>query len=378
MANIVDKYFTRKKKQLYDYCKMINEFLVYNDDQIWKSSSEFNELVKSTINEYIDNYYFKPMDNFENYNEYLGELVKCDNRFKTILVCSQKNLSNELKTNNYKVSLYIISLIVYTSVVLNRFTYPYNNYKISVKNVSSIIDPMFKNVSFITYKYSSKVNKELTYLIKKNDGLESRFFNSLNELNSEESKNIYECIDKNKKFYKIIYKYHIEGLDTYRDKDVEKYMKRITGDLNTISYELSTTCALKSRMRGSDITLLFPIKLDFYEKESEINKLFRVTSNGGIKDIIKFYIEYDDFKNHMGIIRILSNAGFKMALNYKDNRELPYGTFNEIKTATIENEFLEINKSNIESWKNNGVEFIIKENNEPISELEMLGLKEEN
>lgn len=378
MANIVDKYFNRKKKQIFDYSKLINNYLTYDNNQIWNinSSIDFNELIKKIISIYIDNYYFKSINDFEKYNEYLGDLIKCDNKFKTILVCSFNSISEEFKIGNYKISLYILSIIIYTSIVLDRFTYPYNNYKINTKNILSIVDPMFKNISFVKYNFNSKINKDITSLIRKNDNLESRFFTFLNSLNTDTSKNLYESINNQNKYYKISYKYNIPELREYRPKDVKKYMKRIADDLNCISYELATVAALKSRKLGKDIYLLFPINLEFYEKESEIKKLFKITSNQGIKNIIKFYVDYDDYKKYTGIVRILSNSGFEVVINIEDNREVPYGVFNEIKLAFITNEFLEKNKRNLEAWKNNGVEFVIKEISDSINELQMLGLEE--
>ena len=378
MANIVDKYFGKKKKQIYEYCKSVNEFLIYDKNQIWKTTSELNEFLKDIISSYVDKYYFDNIENFEGYDELFGSLIKCDDKFKTIIVCTDNIIPKELKIDNYQTSIYTISLLIYTGIVLDRFTYPYNNYKINIKNVYSIIKSMFNSVSFIKFKENSKNIKLLTSLIKKNDNLESKFYKSLDELNTEVSSNLYESVDLEKKYYKTTYKYNISGLDGYRTRDVEKQMKRIYDDLNCLSYELTTTAALKSRMLNKDITILFPVKLEFYQKESEINKLFRVISNECIKSIIKFYVEYEDFKKNASMVRILSNAGFKIVLNFENTKEVPYGTFSEIKIATINNDFLEVNKGNIESWKNNGVEFVIKEKGTEVSELEMLGLKEEN
>ena len=161
MANIVDKYFNKKKKDLYEYSKMINTLLEYKNDQIWTNDSEFNEYIKKIVNKYVEMYYFTSIEDFTNYKEYLGALVKCDDRFKTILVCAVDSIDEERKQGNYKVSAYIASLIVYTAVALNRFTYPYHNYKINITNVFSIIDAMFKNIDFVVYKDSSKLRKEL-------------------------------------------------------------------------------------------------------------------------------------------------------------------------------------------------------------------------
>ncbi len=336
MANIVDKYFNKKKKDLYEYSKMINTLLEYKNDQIWANDSEFNEYIKKIVNKYVEMYYFTSIEDFTNYKEYLGALVKCDDRFKTILVCAVDSIDEERKQGNYKVSAYIASLIVYTAVALNRFTYPYHNYKINITNVFSIIDAMFKNIDFVVYKDSSKLRKELVGIIKENAISEDKFFKNLDSINTDNSKNIYESIDLENKYYKVNYKYEIPEFKNYRQKDANKFFKRIKDDLNVLSYELTTISALKSKLLNKDITFLFPTDLEFYKKESEINKLVKVISNEEIKNKIKLLVNYDDYNKNREVIRILKNVGFELALIFDSSVDVPYKTFNEIKLAIVQ------------------------------------------
>ena len=378
MANIVDKYFIKKKKQIFDYCKSVNEFLLYDNNQVWKTDSELNEFLKNTISSYVDKYYFTPLEEFEEYSEFIGPLIKSDNRFKTILVCALENIPNNLRIGNFKISLYIMTLIIYTSVVLDRFTYAYNNYKVNLTNVESIVEPMFNGVSFIKFNPDHKKMKMLTNDIKKNDFIEKDFIDSIGDLNSEVSKNLYEAIDNENKYYKVIYKYDIPELKDFRKRDIEKYFKRIKDDLNCISYELSTLSALKIKMLNKDINILFPVSLEFYQNEIELNKLVKIMGNAEVKSIIKLYASYDDYKKNPGIIRLLTNAGFGIVINFEDSLEVPYGTFNEIKEVTINHDFEDFNKGNINSWRESGTKFIQKTMvaTKPVEELEMLGIRE--
>ncbi len=376
MANIVDKYFNKKKKDIYEYSKMINTLIKYENNQIWNNDSEFNEYIKKIINRYVEMYYFKSIENYTEYEEYLGALVKCDDRFKTILVCAVDSISEENKKGNYKVSAYIASLIVYTAVALNRFTYPYHNYKINITNVFSIIDAMFKNIDFVVYKDNSKLRNELISIIKKNNNCEDKFIEYLDIINKSNSKNVYESVDLESKYYKVSYKYDIPEFKNYRQRDVAKFFKRIKDDLNVLSYELTTIAVLKSKLLNKDITFLFPAELEFYKKESEINKLLKVTSNEEIKNNIKLLINYDDYNKNKEMVRILINAGFDLALEFDSPSDVPYRTFNEIKTAVVPRDFMNVNKGNVDSWKENGINFVIKsEIKEISSELEMLGLE---
>lgn len=376
MANIVDKYFNKKKKDIFEYSKIINTLLTYENNQIWTNDSEFNEYIKKIINKYVEMYYFKSIEDFTNYEEYLGALVKCDDRFKTILVCAVDSILEENKKGNYKVSAYIASLIVYTAIALNRFTCPYHNYKINITNVFSIIDAMFKNIDFVVYKDSSKLRNELVSAIKKNDNCEDKFFEYLDSININNSKNLYESIDLENKYYKVNYKYNIPEFKNYRQKDVIKFFKRIKDDLNTLSYELTTITVLKSKFLNKDITFLFPIELEFYKKESEINKLVKVTSNEEIKKKIKLLVNYDDYNKNKEMVRILLNAEFDLALEFDNPVDVPYRTFNEIKTAIVPIEFINVNKGNMDSWKENKINFVINgEIVKVFSELEVLGLE---
>ena len=376
MANVVDKYFNKKKKDIFEYSKMINALLEYKNDQIWNTDSEFNEYIKKIIDRYVEMYYFKSIDDFSNYEEYLGALVKCDDRFKTVLVCAVDSISEEDKQGNYKVSTYIASLIVYTALALNRFTYPYHNYKINITNVFSIIDAMFKDIDFVVYNDSSKLRKEMVAAIKKNGGCEDKFFEYLDSLNNENSRNVYECIDDENKYYKVNYKYQIPEFKNYRQRDVSKFFKRIADDLNVLSYELTTISVLKSKLLNRDITFLFPANLEFYKKESEINKLVKVISNEEIKKSIKLLVNYDDYTKNKEMVRILLNAGFELALIFDSAEDVPYRTFNEIKFAVVPREFMVVNKGNMDSWNDNEITFVTKgEIIKEYSELEILGLE---
>ena len=235
---------------------------------------------------------------------------------------------------------------------------------------------MFKNIDFVVYKDNSKLRKEMVNLIKKNGSCEDKFFEYLDSINSDVSKNVYESIDVENKYYRVKYEYQIPEFKNYRQRDVDKFFKRIEDDLNALSYELTTIAVLKSKLLNKDITFLFPAELEFYKKESEINKLLKVTSNEEIKNNIKLLINYDDYNKNKEMVRILINAGFDLALEFDSPSDVPYRTFNEIKTAVVPRDFMNVNKGNVDSWKENGINFVIKsEIKEISSELEMLGLE---
>jgi hypothetical protein len=236
---------------------------------------------------------------------------------------------------------------------------------------------MFKDIDFVVYKDSSKLRKELVAIIKKNDNCEDRFFEYLDSINTETSRNVYEGIDSDGKYYKVNYKYQIPEFKNYRQRDVSKFFKRITDDLNVLSYELTTIAVLKSKLVNKDITFLFPADLEFYKKESEINKLVRVISNEEIKKKIKLLINYDDYSKNKEMVRILLNAGFELALMFDRAEDVPYRVFNEIKLAIVPREFMIVNKGNMDSWKENEITFVTKsEIVKEYKELEILGLEE--
>ena len=236
---------------------------------------------------------------------------------------------------------------------------------------------MFKNIDFIEYKDNVKIKRELVLTLKKNAVNEKKFFEALNSLHTDTSKNVYEVVSLDNKYFKVNYKYKIEEFDKYRTKDVRKFFKRIEDDLNALSYELATLTVLKAKTLNKDINLLFPASLDFYRKEAEINKLVKVTDNECIKSNIRLLIDYEDYYKNKEVVRIITNAGFELALDFNMNSDVPYRTFNEIKLAIVPQEFLKTNKGNMDSWKESGVTFVIKsEVSNEISEMKLLGLEE--
>ena len=168
MTNIVDKYLNKKKKDLLEYSKLLYELIEFSGkEEIFENISSFSELAKASINNYVDKYFYYLVEDFSAYDDYLGSLKKCDNKFKTVLVSTIDSIEDELSNKNNKIPVYIVSLIIYISVMLNRFTYPYIKYKINVKNISTIIDIITKDVSFVNVNQDADIKKELTsqYLV---------------------------------------------------------------------------------------------------------------------------------------------------------------------------------------------------------------------
>lgn len=374
MGNLVDKYLAKKSKNIFTYSKSVKDMISF-ENPVWSKETEFNECLKNTINMYIKNYYFKPLDNFDDFSKFFGPTIKCDNKFKTVFSCVYENFDFDNK-DAQKESLYLITLVTYIGIILDKFTYPYKNYLITMETVEAIIKPMFDHVSFASYKPNDKALKELSRFIRKNSVNEKKFFEAIGLLNSDNSRNEYQSIDENDGYYKILYKYKIDSVEDYSERELRHSFSKISNGVKVISFELMTLTALKLLILEKDIGLLYPVDLLFYDKDSELNKLIKITENKSILDKIYILVNYEDYKKNRDILKKIKNNGFNIAFNVEDAPKMPYMAFQDSNLIFINKDFIKENEANFNTWKEIGIKFCIKKNGDVKNEKSLLGLEE--
>ena len=75
---MIEKYLEFKKKSLLSYSSVFYKLYPSNEESIWKNEKEFDEIMNSIINTYLEKYYFREKKELQelNRNNYSKEEFK--------------------------------------------------------------------------------------------------------------------------------------------------------------------------------------------------------------------------------------------------------------------------------------------------------------
>ena len=73
--NVIDKYVEKKKKDLFEYAKILEKIICIEDNKLWKNKEEFKSLVKAVIEKYASVYYFENNANRDNPIKYSNDNI---------------------------------------------------------------------------------------------------------------------------------------------------------------------------------------------------------------------------------------------------------------------------------------------------------------
>ena len=73
--NVIDKYVEKKKKDLFEYTKILEEIIKVEDNKLWKNKEEFKGLAKGVIEKYANTYYFENNANRDNPIKYSNDNI---------------------------------------------------------------------------------------------------------------------------------------------------------------------------------------------------------------------------------------------------------------------------------------------------------------
>ena len=110
---MIEKYLEFKKKSLLSYSSVFYKLYPSNEESIWKNEKEFDEIMNSIINTYLEKYYFREKKELQelNRNNYSKEEFKLAISL-AVIADTYKNKYVELK-QKYKKGLYNLTVIVY-------------------------------------------------------------------------------------------------------------------------------------------------------------------------------------------------------------------------------------------------------------------------
>lgn len=348
--SIIDKYVSKKKKDLLEYAKILESLISVNDNKWWQNKKEFSVIAKEIIEIYADAYYFQNNLHKENPIEYLNDNINFV--LKSIIEYSKKhNLMNNIKI--WRNETFLASVIICTSCYVDF--------------ASNVVDGDFKDTKD-KFKYLlSYLRKTSILLIKDNKYFVNDLFDALKKNISEDEKivsdllsddyyNEYKMISNNPSMYEVIFHYNILELSKYDEVLVKKILKEYDNKLMEVSYELLTVTILRELI-SNRVMNHYVINIDNAMKKVGIIRMF---DNNYLKEFVSIKVLLDDEVKYNNIIKSYKDIGFNIIYEVTSSEEIDPTTLADGTTLLVSREFLAGNKNNEEAFKKMDIKLIVK------------------
>ena len=296
--NIIESYLLKKKKNIFEYSKIISNIITIKTNDFWNDKSEFNRDLKDLASLYIDKNYFQnnsadPIimaDFFEYYNEENRTL----NLNPMLLFINNYYKSKGKNTLNNNLEIFYLAVLLDSAVKIDQNN---NHYK-------EVIDKVIKSIKNKTeLKISKKLDgkyENLYQKTKENNKEENTFINAFD---FNEFYNLFKKIDNDT--YYVKYKYIIEK-SNYKQKIVDKIykQKKLDDIYSLMSLELLSLTLLKT-----NYDYIVNVPYNFINKINKINQIFCAAE---LKKRIKFLIKYENSSKEQEFVKKLIENGYEI------------------------------------------------------------------
>ena len=350
MNSVLEKYFSRKKNELLEYIDKIIPMFSYNIDITINNKSQ---AIKKILNIYYDKYYKVSYINYENVYKYYKFDQESSNDFKTIIKSTIEYFESENKAvlENSNNVLYLAYIIYFAFLIdrLKETIVMLPNKADFIISISNKVSSNFKCTK--NDRFKNHVNK-LNSLIKNNIKSESKIKNEIEKLFNTDSHNEYVSISDEKSLYKINYKYNINDLKRYKDKDIEKVFneENLGNTFKLMSYELALVALLKCLFKEQRINLVIDFDKNFYKKKMNVNAFLKMVSNAYTAEYTKVLIKASEYTEDENI-NYIKAAGIEIIIDSDRIDEINNIKFDEKMSLITTKEFIINHKDELDNKK---------------------------
>lgn len=306
MNNLLDKYFTSKRKELCDYASYLMTIFSYKE---FDNNDNRKNDIKKSFDIYFNLYYKARIVNLDEGNKiFTDNTASIDS--KCLLSSLMIHLGNKYKTDdeyvNYCSAIMYLSFMIFSN--REKFT--------SIVYLTLVLTNTIKMISdkftFDESKSKKKLQK-LIVLIKTNIKKDNKLKNVIININNKDSYNDYTLLIEKCNLYKSNYHSNIKGLEGYKKKTIKKVFDKENIEISylTMSFDLITLTLLKALLNNKDVYIAIPLTKDFYSKKKNVNLLLKMVNSKYLKEHIKVYIKDDEYEDNDGLKQII-NHGLKI------------------------------------------------------------------
>lgn len=358
-SSIIDLYFNKKKKTLFQYITLISSMINMDNKRLWSKKRDSHNLIRRILDVYIKKYIYSATVDEEYIKKYINYNTKV-NDIVNLVVTSIIDIyiidKKEDLLKNDRDEILLLAIIISSAIELDKETNSLIKQNIDIHYIRKKINEIIVDKSkFILFKNSKKNIRKLANIIKENNKIEAQMFKEIDSININ---NYFISYSDKQNYYLVKYKYKIDKINDYNKYDVETVIEKenINFKLDILSYNKLAFTILKSIMLKKDNYYVIEFNKGMINI-STFNRIDKIFNNNCIKNRVLFLIDDELVEN---IKQTIQNKGYKVLIDYNDVSSVNPKAFDSNTKVLVKEEFIKNNADNIEMFSNNNVDFQIK------------------
>lgn len=348
--SVIDKYVTKKEKDLLEYAKILETIISIDDNKIWKSKKEFISICRDIIEIYSDEYYFQNNKHKDNPIEYLNDNINYVLK-SLIEYCRLHDRMEILKT--CKNEMFLTSVIVcaacYVDFASNVVDGDYNDTKNKFKYLLNYL----KKTKVLVIKDNKYLINDLFDALKRNLSEDKKIIDGFD---NENYYNTYKMISNNPFYYEVSFSYKIPGLENFDENLVKGVLKNYDEKISAISYDLLAVRILRELISNKEMDK-YVIRVSKTLKKAGVLRLF---DNKYLKEFVKILIPWEDEVQYEKIIKDYKEIGVGFIYDYKNNEDVNPTIFVNDMELLVNKEFINNNLENQLSFEKMNIKLVVR------------------
>ena len=349
-SNVINKYITKKEKDLLSYAKILESLITIEDNKMWQNKKDFSTFVKEIIEIYAEKYYFQNNTHKNNPIEYSNDNINFV--LKSIIeYCKEHEKMDMLKI--WKNETFLLSVIVCTACYVDFASNVVDGDIIDTKNKFKYLLSYLRKTKILVVKDNKYFINDLFDEIKKNASEDRKI---LDYLESDAYKNEYKMISNNPAFYEVVFSYEVPELKEFDEKLVKAVLKKYESKIKDISLDLLEVHLLKELIGNVDMDK-YVVRINKDMKKVSTLKLF---DNEYFQEFVYILVPYDEEINYEAIIKEYKDIGIKFIYEMDTDEEVDATSLLNDMNLLVSKEFIRNNQNNQISFDKMNIKLIVK------------------
>lgn len=352
--SVINKYITKKEKDLLSYAKILESLISIENNKMWQNKKEFSAFAKEIIEIYSEKYYFQNNIHKENPIEYSNDNINFV--LKSIIEYCRLHDKMEM-LRSWKNETFLLSVIICTACYVDFASNVVDGDIQDTKNKFKYLLSYLRKTKILEVKDNKYFINDLFDEVKKNASEDKKI---LEYLDSDDFRNEYKMISNNPVYYEVLFSYEVPGLKEFDETLTKGVLKKYDAKIREISYDLLEVHLLKELISNMEMDK-YLIRINKDMKKASLIKFF---DNKYLKEFVEILVPYDKEIEYQNIINDYKEIGMNFIYEMDIDEEIePTSLVNDMNLL-VSKEFVKNNANNQMSFEKMNVKLVVKNKEE--------------